>query len=143
MLSIKFPLILNFITIIIIIIIIIINLPGLNRKNAWLRPRIFCSSKSVYIMHKGYSKNIEQIRFCFPSIERDLFNPILLFYLSVVRKHECKFLKQYQFVFCLFNFPIKRIGTRLQSQIKKQTETCTFDEGGRNSRFEAFVYSGL
>ena len=81
--------------------------------------------------------------FCFPSVERDLFNSILLFYLSVVRKHECKFLKQYQFVFCLFNFPINRIGTRLQSQIKKQTETRTFDEGGRNSRFEAIVYSGL
>ena len=142
MLSIKFPLILNFI-IIIIIIIIIINLLGLNRQNAWLRPRIFYSSKSVYIIHEGYSKNIQQIRFCFPSIERNLFNSILLFYLSVVRRHECKFLKQYQFVFCLFNFPIKRIGTRLQSQIKKQTETCTFDEGGRNSRFEAIVYSGL
>ena len=40
-------------------------------------------------------------------------------------------------MFCLFNFPIKRIGTRPHSQIKKQTETCTFDEGGRNSRFEA------
>ena len=38
-------------------------------------------------------------------------NSILLFYLGVVRKHECKFVKQYQFVFCLFNFPIKRIGT--------------------------------
>ena len=137
MLSIKFPLILNF------IIIIIINLLGLNRKNAWLRPRIFYSSKSLDIFHEGYSKNIERIRFCFPSIERDLFNSILLFYLSVVRKHECKFRKQYQFVFCLFNFPIKRIGTRPQSQLKKQTETCTFDEGGRNSRFEAFVYSGL
>ena len=137
MLSIKFPLILN-------LIIIIINLLSLNRKNAWLRPRIFYSSKSVYIIHESYSKNIEQIRFCFrPSIERDLFNSIILFYLSVVRKHECKFLKQYQFVFCLFNFPIKRIGTRLQSQIKKQTETCTFDEGGRNVRFEAIVYSGL
>ena len=95
------------------------------------------------IFHEDYSKNIERIRFCFPSIERDLFNSILLFYLSVVRKHECKFRKQYQFVFCLFNFPIKRIGTRPQSQLKKQTETCTFDEGGRNSRFEAFVYSGL
>ena len=124
-------------------IIIIINLLGLNRKNAWLRPRIFYSSKSEYIIHEGYSKNIEQIRFCFPSIERNLFNSILLFYLSVVRKHECKFLKQYQLVFCLFNFPIKRIGTRLQNQIKKQTETRTFDEGGRNSRFEAIVYSGL
>ena len=140
MLSIKFPLILNFI---IIIIIIIINLLGLNRKNAWLRPRIFYSSKSVYIIHGGYSKNIQQIRFCFPSIERDLFNSILLFYLSVVRRHECKFLKQYQFVFCLFNFAIKRKGTRLQSQIKKQTETCTFDEGGRNSSSKAIVYSGL
>ena len=138
MLSIKFPL-----TLIFIIIIIIINLLGLNRKNAWLRPRIFYSSKSLDIIHEGYSKNIERIRFRFPSIERDLFNSILLFYLSVVRKHECKFRKQYQFVFCLFNFPIKRIGTRLQSQIKKQTETCTFDEGGRNSRFEAIVYSGL
>ena len=138
MLSIKFPLILNF-----IIIIIIINLLGLDRKNAWLRPRIFYSSKSVYIIHEGYSKNIQQIRFCFPSIERDLFNSILLFYLSVVRRHECKFLKQYQFVFCLFNFPIKRKGTRLQSQIKKQTETCTFDEGGRNSSFKAIVYSDL
>ena len=124
-------------------IIIIINLLGLNRKNAWLRPRIFYSSKSEYIIHEGYSKNIEQIRFCFPSIERNLFDSILLFYLSVVRKHECKFVKQYQVVFCLFNFPINRIGTRLQSQIKKQTETCTFDEGGRNVRFEAIVYSGL
>ena len=63
------------------------NLLGLNWKNAWLRPRIFYSSKSVYIIHEGYSKNIEQIRFCFPSIERDLFNSIILFYLSVVRKH--------------------------------------------------------
>ena len=68
MLSIKFSLILNFIIIIIIIIviiIIIINLLGLNRQNARLRPRIFYSSKSVYIIHEGYSKNIEQISFVF------------------------------------------------------------------------------
>ena len=49
----------------IIIIIIIINLLGLNRQNAWLHPRIFYSSKSVYIVHEGYSKNIEQISFVF------------------------------------------------------------------------------
>ena len=59
----KFPLIL--IITIIIIIIIIINLLGLNRKKAWLLPRIFYSSKSVYIIHEGYPKNIQQIRFCF------------------------------------------------------------------------------
>ena len=27
----------------------------------------------MYIIHEDYSKNIEQIRFCFLSIERDLF----------------------------------------------------------------------
>ena len=72
--------------------------------------------------------------------------PLILnfnFVLSECCTQASKFLKQYQFVFCLFNFPIKRIGTRLQSQIKKQTETYTFDEGGRNSSFEAIVYSGL
>ena len=109
------------IIIIIIIVIIIINLPGLTWKNAWLRPRklsdilllvtiftkIFYSSKSVYIIHEGYSQNaVQLITFAFPSIESSLFKiSIHLFYLSFVHNHECEFLKQYQFVFVYSTFP--------------------------------------
>ena len=106
----------------IVIRIIIIIIYYCYYYNAWLRPRklsdisvlvtifteIFYSSKSVYVIHEGYSQNTGQlIRFhCFPSIESSLFKiSIHLFYLSVVHKHECEFLKQYQFVFVYSTFP--------------------------------------
>ena len=48
--------------------------PGSYQTFITVFTKIFYSSKSVYIIHEGYSQKTEQIRFCFPSTEGNLFN---------------------------------------------------------------------